>query len=153
MTWAIKNSPIVVGIICFVIAVFILKEVFGPAVCRDGWKSLSIGISGACSHHGGVASRPVFIIALLFGGVGWFAMKRFSESETKQRPSNWDNKSEPTISSENDEEKPHNRTKEEILFADYKKMGGPLSYDEWVKAREWINDTDWSKRQDRNDPK
>jgi hypothetical protein len=28
-------------------------------VCADGWPSHSIGIQGACSHHGGVVTRKV----------------------------------------------------------------------------------------------
>lgn len=27
-------------------------------VCMDGWRSPSIGIQGACSHHGGVKPQP-----------------------------------------------------------------------------------------------
>jgi hypothetical protein len=32
-------------------------EDFSTPVCADGWKSQSIGNSGACSHHGGVAQQ------------------------------------------------------------------------------------------------
>ncbi|MFA6094668.1 MAG: hypothetical protein WC757_02165 [Candidatus Paceibacterota bacterium] len=27
------------------------------SVCRDGWRSMSIGSRGACSHHGGVVAK------------------------------------------------------------------------------------------------
>ena len=34
-------------------------RVYSYAECADGWKSPSIGIQGACSHHGGVVIRNV----------------------------------------------------------------------------------------------
>jgi hypothetical protein len=39
-----------IGLLIFIISIYIKPE----AVCHDGWKSPSIGIQGACSHHGGV---------------------------------------------------------------------------------------------------
>ncbi len=63
------------GTILFFIFGFFLRLVsnyiWGPykVTCVDGWVSGSIGVSGACSHHGGVAGDPkagfLFIISLL----------------------------------------------------------------------------------------
>jgi hypothetical protein len=45
----------------------------GPARCRDGWASPSIGTQGACSQHGGVASSPLLFELMLSALVGWAA--------------------------------------------------------------------------------
>ena len=45
--------------------------------CRDGWLSPSIGIIGACSHHGGVKprekNRALLLIGALIAGYATFA--------------------------------------------------------------------------------
>ncbi len=61
------------------IGLFVVLQPFIPAPtepqCRDGWKSPSIGIIGACSHHGGVANRETeshvfpFVAASLLAGL------------------------------------------------------------------------------------
>lgn len=40
---------------------------FETPVCVDGWGSPSIGIQGACSHHGGVQGQPAtaFVISMI----------------------------------------------------------------------------------------
>lgn len=59
------------------IAVFaLIGLVSGPAVCSDGWASLSIGLRGACPHHGGVSRKP-FLIGMLSGGVIGFGVRTF----------------------------------------------------------------------------
>jgi hypothetical protein len=55
-----------------VVVFFVAWIVFGAAlysaVCSDGWKSPSIGSSGACSHHGGVDQSWKYYSLLLAGG-------------------------------------------------------------------------------------
>jgi hypothetical protein len=46
--------PIGFGIVAFVGTWLIVAALSGPAICRDGWSSPSIGRQGACSRHGGV---------------------------------------------------------------------------------------------------
>ena len=60
---------VTVGITLF--AFFIAIQ--GPASCRDGWHSPSIGRRGACSHHGGVASSPLLFELMLSILAGWAA--------------------------------------------------------------------------------
>ena len=64
--WIRYGIAFLVALITFV---FLLKVfgVFDPAplmTCNDGWPSPSIGIMGACSHHGGV-KRPENIKPLM----------------------------------------------------------------------------------------
>jgi len=49
----IFNSKLV-GISVFFVSLPLLSLILGPNVCSDGWISPSIGLPGACSHHGGV---------------------------------------------------------------------------------------------------
>jgi hypothetical protein len=46
--------PVIAGLVAFLISFVLLGLVTGEAGCRDGWGSPSIGVRGACSHHGGV---------------------------------------------------------------------------------------------------
>lgn len=61
--------PWIVGIIVFFITInfghYVANIIVGPMVCNDGWSSSSIGISGACSHHGGVDNSRNGIIAMI----------------------------------------------------------------------------------------
>jgi hypothetical protein len=53
--------PLAVRIVFLASAAFICYFGTGPVpdvVCADGWHSSSIGIQGACSHHGGVNRVP-----------------------------------------------------------------------------------------------
>lgn len=43
----------------------LLRVILGPARCRDGWHSSSIGSRGACSWHGGVDNSAGFFFLLL----------------------------------------------------------------------------------------
>jgi hypothetical protein len=55
--WKFIKRPVVAGVATFFVLSIILSYIVGlvaPTKCRDGWHSLSIGIRGACSHHGGV---------------------------------------------------------------------------------------------------
>ena len=55
------------GVSCFLLLMSVAPEPSPPS-CADGWKSPSIGLQGACSHHGGVRRHirwwPVPIAAL-----------------------------------------------------------------------------------------
>lgn len=64
-----------VAISMAVITFALLLNVFGvfesqPMTCNDGWMSPSIGIMGACSHHGGVKRteniKPLLALVALF---------------------------------------------------------------------------------------
>ena len=56
------------GIGSAVFSIVALGYLLGPATCRDGWASPSIGRSGACSHHGGVAGHGwVTILGIVIG--------------------------------------------------------------------------------------
>jgi hypothetical protein len=51
----------------------------GPLKCKDGWRSPSIGIQGACSNHGGIdygplrsARRVAWFAGLPAGVLTWF---------------------------------------------------------------------------------
>ncbi len=57
----------IVGITIFVIGLFLIPK----PVCRDGWASSSIGISGACSHHGGVDNHQGYWLLDLIASVGF----------------------------------------------------------------------------------
>lgn len=62
----------------FVCSLILLAILFGGAVCADGWHSSSIGIQGACSHHGGVRHMGffIFICATLISSVIVFLLYR-----------------------------------------------------------------------------
>lgn len=52
-----------------------IGEILGPATCRDGWASSSIGSRGACSWHGGVdRSRNILILPNI--ALAWFAARK-----------------------------------------------------------------------------
>jgi len=64
---------------------FCIGVLTGPATCRDGWASPSIGMQGACSHHGGVRRGPagfLFIVAL---GLAGYAGVQFHGSAVGKR--------------------------------------------------------------------
>lgn len=58
------------------IAVFFAIELFIPSPnCGDGWKSPSIGLQGACSHHGGVERHEgLHFLAFAAGVFTWLAI-------------------------------------------------------------------------------
>jgi Na+-driven multidrug efflux pump len=56
------------GIGAAIVSIVLLSYLLGPVTCRDGWHSLSIGRSGACSHHGGVSGHGwATLISLIIG--------------------------------------------------------------------------------------
>lgn len=61
------------------VLVFLTSEIIAdyiddnpPVTCNDGWPSISIGIQGACSWHGGVKHESHFGRGLV-QVIGWFA--------------------------------------------------------------------------------
>jgi hypothetical protein len=70
--------PYLAAIAAFLITVIGLNIAIGPrpSHCVDGWLSSSIGLRGACSHHGGVAddhwALPISVGGLLAGAGGLF---------------------------------------------------------------------------------
>jgi hypothetical protein len=63
---------IVVGAAAWLLAAILV----GPATCRDGWSSPSIGHKGACSHHGGVSTNYTMLFGLIAGFGAYFVAKR-----------------------------------------------------------------------------
>jgi hypothetical protein len=75
-TWKFIKRPAIAGVATFIVLTIILSYVIGlvaPPKCRDGWNSHSIGIRGACSHHGGVAPGLGSII-IFFSAAGGFGV-------------------------------------------------------------------------------
>lgn len=64
---SLLKNPFVVGILVFIFAGIVFGLISGPAVCRDGWHSSSIGTRGACSHHGGIKRGWGGILATIVG--------------------------------------------------------------------------------------
>ena len=52
-------TPYIIGITIFFFSFSIISSFVDSPTCKDGWRSSSIGIQGACSHHGGVKYDPV----------------------------------------------------------------------------------------------
>lgn len=73
-----KNISIAPTFYFFVLIMVACLLLIGGAVCSDGWKSGSIGSSGACSHHGGVRTWPGWV-ALIFS---LFVSFKFHELRT-----------------------------------------------------------------------
>jgi hypothetical protein len=148
-----KHLPFIVAIIFFVISLNVANAMFGPAKCRDGWASPSIGKQGACSSHGGVGGDPGPTTAIIFGVFGWFLGKRIStggrvlpNGTLPFRPSTVVAK-EPDSEAKPKEKAESKLTEEEKLYANYQGKGGTLDIDKWRDARKWMDDTDWSKPQ------
>jgi len=60
------------GLVALAVLIYVYASVYehslqqsGPLRCIDGWRSSSIGIQGACSHHGGVDDGPIRTARLL----------------------------------------------------------------------------------------
>lgn len=76
-----KRFWLVPGIV-FVTVFFGMKALLGGG-CSDGWQSSSIGIQGACSHHGGVGGGGgiSLICALALAGYSFY---RLDKAETQK---------------------------------------------------------------------
>lgn len=89
----VLQRPLTIGVtVCVALFVFFVS-IQGPARCRDGWPSPSIGRQGACSHHGGVSSSPLLFELFLSIFAGWAAgalrnrpleRRRFAEQKAEQ---------------------------------------------------------------------
>lgn len=79
-----KRLWIAPGIV-FLTVLFGMKALLGGG-CADGWHSQSIGIQGACSHHGGVGSAGgiSLIIALALAGYCFYKLGK-AEAEKNRR--------------------------------------------------------------------
>lgn len=60
----IKNKIACILAAYFISAIIVLFFTF--KICSDGWISNSIGVQGACSHHGGVATKLNSVGVALF---------------------------------------------------------------------------------------
>lgn len=56
-------GDVFLGFFVAVLVVRLVSPIVPETTCRSGWASPSIGRSGACSHHGGVASNPIKSLA------------------------------------------------------------------------------------------
>lgn len=73
-----SRHPILVGFAVFLALRFlVLDPLIPPSVCRDGWPSQSIGLRGACSHHGGIAPNWVAVLMTLLSASGGFAIGKW----------------------------------------------------------------------------
>lgn len=72
-----SNKKIFWGGFSTFLAIWILLSFLSPgSSCSDGWHSSSIGMQGACSHHGGVSNAgfAVFLISVFAGCIVSFIM-------------------------------------------------------------------------------
>ena len=78
-----KRFWVVPGIV-FVAVFFLMKALLGGG-CVDGWQSPSIGMRGACSHHGGVGSGAgvSFICALALAGYSFYRLDKSHEKKNR----------------------------------------------------------------------
>lgn len=86
-------SPWFFGLVAFfAVLIFIRANFDVEPRCHSGWKSPSIGRSGACSHHGGVDGSRGFISFLISFGcavlAGVVSKPRIAEAAIKTAPSN-----------------------------------------------------------------
>lgn len=57
------------GLVVYVVLTLIFSAFVPSPTCRDGWRSPSIGSTGACSHHGGVDYQvDKYLLAAAAGG-------------------------------------------------------------------------------------
>lgn len=73
--------PIV--IITFFLTLFLSTAIIGPVTCSSGWASPSIGKSGACSSHGGVAKWKGILPLILSGFAAFWIYGRLERHEKK----------------------------------------------------------------------
>jgi hypothetical protein len=92
----VKKGTIIglfVGVGLFVL----LNQALPERVCKDGWKSPSIGRPGACSHHGGVKTSVLPLLVLLTSiGAGTLVGKLVNQTSWAQPRPAKDKKDQPT---------------------------------------------------------
>jgi hypothetical protein len=79
------KRPMTIGVTVGTALFIFFLSVQGPARCRDGWASPSIGRQGACSHHGGVSTSPLLFELMLSALVGWAAAALRNRPLERQR--------------------------------------------------------------------
>ncbi len=74
--WWVLKTPFAWALIAYFAVNIGLGIALGPATCRDGWASPSIGHGGACSWHGGVdkSKGAIAFLGGLLAGFGAFAV-------------------------------------------------------------------------------
>ena len=71
----------IIGLFIGVGLCFVLFQALPDPVCKDGWASPSIGRQGACSHHGGVRTSILPLLALVTSiGFGAFVGKMVNQT-------------------------------------------------------------------------
>ena len=71
-------------LLVFVLVRLALFSIFGDTNCKDGWRSQSIGIQGACSHHGGVDRTKgmlIFFFSAFAAFIAWSISGSLNKSE------------------------------------------------------------------------
>ena len=131
------KSTVIITLITFIISITVLSILMGPRTCVDGWSSPSIGNSGACSHHGGVGSKPTFMFALLIAAtVGGLFYKIRTKAEKEQMKG----ASEIDPTNSNDVYAQPMPTDDRGLYDLYKHQCNscgiePRNYDKWLEHR------------------
>lgn len=80
------NSTTRAVVVVFAGMMGFLGWLMGPATCRSGYESPSIGIQGACSHHGGVDTLPAFVrfvLSLIGAGAAAVAVSNLPEGRSR----------------------------------------------------------------------
>ena len=79
---------IAAGVAAFIAGEIVTSPLRGPATCRDGWHSSSIGRQGACSHHGGVVPHGSWttLISLILGGAAGAGVHRLQQPRSPVLP-------------------------------------------------------------------
>ena len=89
----LSNWWVVFGAVFIIVRILIGQQYDLTARCGDGWRSSSIGIQGACSHHQGVdrsRAQNAFFISLLAAviaafGPTWWQSYQLSLKDNKKR--------------------------------------------------------------------
>jgi hypothetical protein len=79
-----SRHPVLVGVLVFMVLWVASSRVVPHTVCRDDWPSASIGRRGACSHHGGVGTNWLALLATLASAGCGVAVSRWLSSRTEK---------------------------------------------------------------------
>jgi hypothetical protein len=79
------DRPVLIGILVGILLRVLLHPLVPATRCRDGWESHSIGIRGACSHHGGVGTNWGALLIMLVCVSAGIAAGRFIISRRRAR--------------------------------------------------------------------
>jgi hypothetical protein len=85
----LTRHPVLSAVIVFIGVAVGMNVLVGPATCRDGWRSHSIGRQGACSWHGGVdrsrGSLVLFASVIAAGATFMWCSSRLEKHWHKDR--------------------------------------------------------------------